>query len=133
MMANSLTKRMGSIMFKFELGQQVLIRTSGEKGTVEACAKYIASGNSYYIHYRAADGRAVTKWFEEHHIEVCNIQIEKSTDSITEIGVQIDSLIKRACDALQKQGEEAQVQREFLMKHLQLQMENLKERPSIPK
>ncbi|RAP72102.1 hypothetical protein ACZ87_01081 [Candidatus Erwinia dacicola] len=41
-------------------------------------------------------------------------------------------MIKRVCDALQKQGEEAQVQREFLMKHLQLQMENLKEQPSIP-
>ncbi|RQN46961.1 hypothetical protein C3451_02365 [Enterobacter sp. 301B] len=56
-------------MFKFELGQQVTIKASGEKGTVEACAKYISSGNSYYIHYRAADGRAVTQWFEERHIE----------------------------------------------------------------
>lgn len=56
-------------MFKFELGQQVSIKASGEKGTVEACAKYISSGNSYYIHYRAADGRAVTQWFEERHIE----------------------------------------------------------------
>lgn len=56
-------------MFKFELGQQVSIKASDEKGTVEACAKYISSGNSYYIHYRAADGRAVTQWFEERHIE----------------------------------------------------------------
>ncbi len=62
---------MGLIMFKFELGQQVSIKASGEKGTVEACAKYISSGNSYYIHYRAADGRAVTQWFEERHIEDC--------------------------------------------------------------
>lgn len=117
-------------MFKFELGQQVSIKSSGEKGAVEACAKYIASGNHYYIHYRAADGRAVTKWFEEHHIEVCDQKATESTDSVADIGAQIDSLIKRFCDALQKQGEEAQVQREFLLKHLQLQMENLTEQPS---
>ena len=131
-MAHLLTKITGLAMFKFELGQQISIKSSGEKGAVEACAKYIASGNHYYIHYRAADGRAVTKWFEEHHIEVCDQNTTESTDSITEIGAQIESLIKRVCDALQKQGEEAQVQREFLMKHLQLQMVNLKERPSIP-
>lgn len=63
-------------------------------------------------HYREATERAEAKLIELNKIiepVVCR---------------QINSLIKTACGALQKQGEEAQVQREFLMKHLQLRMES---------
>lgn len=56
-------------MFAFKLNQSVLVKVSGEKGTVEARAEYAAGNNQYFVHYRAADGRAVTTWFDEHHLE----------------------------------------------------------------
>lgn len=55
----------------------------------------------------------------------------RSKDIISEVNNHMNLLIKKACDVLQKQEEEAQVRREFLMKHLQLQMESLKEQSSI--
>ncbi|MBI0277292.1 hypothetical protein I6H07_22490 [Hafnia alvei] len=60
-------------MFKFNLGQQVTVKVSGETGTVEGRAEYIEEGNAYYIHYRAADGRAVNTWRAERHIEPVTI------------------------------------------------------------
>ncbi len=51
--------------FKFEVGQEVTIDVSGEHGSVIGRAEYAASCNQYFIHYQAADGRAVSDWFDE--------------------------------------------------------------------
>lgn len=51
--------------FKFELKQQVTIAASGEQGTVIGRAEYVHCENSYYIRYKAADGRATESWWTE--------------------------------------------------------------------
>lgn len=51
--------------FKYELGQQVRIACTEETGEVIARAQYLASENSYFLRYRAADGRAVESWWGE--------------------------------------------------------------------
>lgn len=52
-------------MFKFQLGQTVVIATSGETGEVIGRAEYLASQPNYLIRYRCADGRAVEAWWTE--------------------------------------------------------------------
>lgn len=56
--------------FKFELGQQVVIPTSGETGKVQGRAQYTNSEDTYYVNYKSADGRAVTAWWPETDLEV---------------------------------------------------------------
>jgi hypothetical protein len=51
--------------FKFELKQAVTITASGEVGEVLARAEYATSENSYYLRYKAADGRATEAWWSE--------------------------------------------------------------------
>lgn len=51
--------------FKFELKQPVSIIASGETGEIVGRAEYTSSETSYYVRYKAADGRAVTAWWEE--------------------------------------------------------------------
>ncbi len=51
--------------FKFALAQQVVITVSGETGKVQGRAEYTNSENTYYVHYKSADGRAVTAWWPE--------------------------------------------------------------------
>lgn len=62
--------------FQFELGQQVAIATSGEHGTIKGRAEYTNTVNSYYLHYKAADGRACHAWWDEDtlvkHCDECN-------------------------------------------------------------
>jgi hypothetical protein len=48
---------------KFELGQDVAIAVSGERGTVIARAQYSTSEDQYLIRYKCADGRAVEAWW----------------------------------------------------------------------
>ncbi|AXY32654.1 hypothetical protein CEQ20_03990 [Yersinia pseudotuberculosis] len=55
-------------MFKYELGQSVSVSISGEQGHIKGRAEYSQLNNSYYIHYKAADGRAVDSWFDESEI-----------------------------------------------------------------
>jgi hypothetical protein len=47
--------------FKHELGQVVTVTISEEEGHIKARAEYTHGPNQYLIHYRAADGRAVTR------------------------------------------------------------------------
>lgn len=51
--------------FKFELTQVVQVSISGEEGHVKGRAEYATDTNQYFIHYLAADGRAVNRWFDE--------------------------------------------------------------------
>jgi len=55
--------------FKFDLGADVQISVSGEKGKITARAQYLESINCYLIRYRASDGRAVESWWDESAIE----------------------------------------------------------------
>ncbi|MEG2692070.1 MAG: hypothetical protein RR987_16505 [Hafnia sp.] len=54
--------------FTFGLNQPVAIIASGEGGRVIARAQYTTAEDCYYLHYRAADGRAVSAWFDESMI-----------------------------------------------------------------
>lgn len=56
-------------MFKFELSQLVESRVSDEWGHVKARAEYATAENSYLVHYKAADGRAVSAWFDESDLD----------------------------------------------------------------
>jgi hypothetical protein len=49
--------------FKFELGQDVEMAKSRERGTVIGRAEYNNSPASYYVLYLAADGRQVKDWW----------------------------------------------------------------------
>jgi hypothetical protein len=51
--------------FKFKLGDRVTIVESGESGEVIGRADYAIADNSYYLRYKAADGRAVEGWWTE--------------------------------------------------------------------
>lgn len=50
--------------FKFQLGEPVKIDISEEIGEVIGRAEYIATAPSYFVLFKAADGRAVTGWWE---------------------------------------------------------------------
>lgn len=51
--------------FKFQLNQQVVISASGENGEVIGRADYSHAENSYYLRYKAADGKATECWWTE--------------------------------------------------------------------
>lgn len=55
-------------MFKLELNQLVNISISDEWGEVKGRAEYTSTENQYYIHYKAADGRAMNAWFYESNL-----------------------------------------------------------------
>jgi len=56
--------------FKFELGDEVAISSSGEMGKIVGRVEYLYRGeNEYLVHYKAADGRAVEAWWEEPMLE----------------------------------------------------------------
>ncbi|QWA09803.1 hypothetical protein GTU79_21200 [Sodalis ligni] len=55
-------------MFTFGLNQFVEISISGEMGHVKGRAEYADHANGYQVHYKAADGRAEEKWFDEDEL-----------------------------------------------------------------
>ena len=54
---------------KFALKQVVKLVESGEVGTIIGRAEYATSEPSYYVRYKAADGRQVECWWGETAIE----------------------------------------------------------------
>lgn len=42
---------------------------SDEFGEVKGRAEYSTHENSYFVHYKAADGRAVSAWFDESDLD----------------------------------------------------------------
>jgi hypothetical protein len=50
--------------FKFQLGEPVKIDISGEAGEVIGRTEYLATPPQYFVLFKAADGRAVTAWWE---------------------------------------------------------------------
>lgn len=54
----------------FTLNQAVTIVVSGERGTVCARAQYANGAEpGYLVFYKAADGRAVSAWFDQSQLE----------------------------------------------------------------
>lgn len=51
--------------FKFNLGQEVVIQVSGERGQVIGRAEYLNSENQYWVRYKRADGTATEAWWHE--------------------------------------------------------------------
>jgi len=56
--------------FIYLLGDQVCIVASGEHGEVIGRAEYSNDENTYYIRYKAADGRAVESWWNESALDL---------------------------------------------------------------
>lgn len=54
--------------FKFDLSQLVDMRISSEWGEVRGRAQYVNAENQYFVHFRAADGRACSQWFDESQL-----------------------------------------------------------------
>lgn len=70
--------------FKFNLGAEVCIMTSDERGIVIARAEYTTSTNDYLIQYRAADGRAVEAWWREDAISLISLNDMCAETPVTE-------------------------------------------------
>ncbi|KQP37580.1 hypothetical protein [Pseudorhodoferax sp. Leaf274] len=51
--------------FQIELGARVRIDCSGEEGEVRGRAEYVDAESTYFVHYKAADGRATEAWWRE--------------------------------------------------------------------
>lgn len=64
-------------MFEFELADKVTVSVSGEVGEIKGRAEYKTGPNQYWIIYKAADGRAVTSWFdaEDLHLKDENTKV----------------------------------------------------------
>lgn len=55
--------------FKFELGEEVVISCSKEKGEVIGRAENSNADNEYRLVYKCADGRAIDQWWTESTLE----------------------------------------------------------------
>lgn len=51
--------------FLYEMKATVKLVESNEQGTVKGRAEYETAENSYYVRYRAGDGRQVSQWIDE--------------------------------------------------------------------
>ena len=54
--------------FKFELGDRVRLAESEENGVIIGRAEYMNGENSYFVRYKAGDGRQVDVWWCESAI-----------------------------------------------------------------
>jgi hypothetical protein len=66
---DEVSPKTGGRMFKFELGQKVKVSISGEVGFVKGRAEYQHLQNQFFVHYKAADGRATDAWFDESELD----------------------------------------------------------------
>lgn len=51
--------------FIFNLGMEVRLKASTERGEIIGRAEYLHSENQYYVRYKAGDGRQVEAWWGE--------------------------------------------------------------------
>ena len=59
-------------MFKFNLGDQVELNISGEKGVIIGRADYAYSGQQYFVSYADGNGCAQDKWFYAEQLTKIN-------------------------------------------------------------
>jgi hypothetical protein len=64
----------------FSLAATVAIIASGESGSVVGRAEYLASEPSYLLRYRAADGRAVERWWPESALREASSNVTRSPE-----------------------------------------------------
>lgn len=62
--------------FKFDLRQMVEISISGEIGEVKAQGKWATGNTAYQVLYKAADGSAQERWFDE--VDLDALEAEES-------------------------------------------------------
>lgn len=55
--------------FKFNLGDKVMITTSGETGEVIGRAEFTSGNPQFQVRYLAADGRATECWWSDAALE----------------------------------------------------------------
>ena len=55
--------------FKFDIGQNVSLNMSDERGRVVGRAEYESSQNAYYVRYVRADGCQIEDWVVEDALE----------------------------------------------------------------
>ncbi|WP_176083147.1 hypothetical protein [Martelella sp. HB161492] len=55
-------------VFKFAIGQRVMLSMSKEKGEVIGRAEYLERDPLYYVRYVAGDGRQVEEWISGNAI-----------------------------------------------------------------
>ena len=55
--------------FKFKIGDRAQLIVSGESGRITGMSLYEHGGPQYFLHYKAADGRAVSQWWDESNLE----------------------------------------------------------------
>ncbi len=60
---------MSEVKFKFDLGTKVIIMVSEEIGEVIGRAEYVHCESSYFVRYKAADGRAAEGWWTESSMQ----------------------------------------------------------------
>ena len=53
----------------FVLGDEVKMKMSDEKGVVQGVVHYLYAPTSYYVMYKAADGRQASRWWEAQALE----------------------------------------------------------------
>ncbi len=66
--------------FLHAINAAVIITASGESATVIARAEYAAAENSYYLRYKAADGRAVEAWWAESALTAASTLAEAQAE-----------------------------------------------------
>ena len=52
-------------MFKIGIGENVAIKISNECGFIKGRAEYNNGEKQYFVHYKDADNKADTRWFDE--------------------------------------------------------------------
>lgn len=74
-MADELTAQeaAGDRWMCFELGQELCITASGERGIVVGRAEYLDSLPTYLLRYRSADGPAVEQWWNQSALEAAGL------------------------------------------------------------
>lgn len=55
--------------FGFNLGDNVRIKASGEKGEVVGRSDHVGAGDQYNVRYKDGTGCAVEKWWAEDALE----------------------------------------------------------------
>ena len=55
--------------FEFDLGEQVMIKLSGERGTIDAVAEYKNGLKQYFVVYLTNSLSYARTWFSEEELE----------------------------------------------------------------
>lgn len=77
-----------------KMGQWVRIKMSGEVGRIEGLAEYLHTTPSVYVHYKAADGRAVSDWISPAHLEHCEEPSEESATDFADFADDADVTVE---------------------------------------